>query len=184
MFKEGGIWPGKLSLWNLLCDKQHGRKSKTWLWFWLAALKEIGPLGRQKAAKWKPWHLEIVTPCSAVQAHRLLTWREGLHAAAGTRPKSRAGACSGAWTLSPAAVRSALSASRLAAGASLRAGRSSVLVPGWPARVGSQEVLLPPLGWRDLMSKQNRHWELIRCKCGNEGTFWSSKSHFYAGVTF
>ena len=89
MFKEGGIWPGKLSLWNLLCDKQHGRKSKTWLWFWLAALKEIGPLGRQKAAKWKPWHLEIVTPCSAVQAHRLLTWREGLHAAAGTRPKSR-----------------------------------------------------------------------------------------------
>lgn len=112
MFKEGGIWPGKLSLWNLLCDKQHGRKSKTWLWFrekklWWAALKEIGPLGCQKAAEGKPWPLETVTPRSAVQTHRLLTWREGFHRAAGPRPRSRSGgACSGVWTLSPAAVTS------------------------------------------------------------------------------
>ena len=95
MFKEDRIWPGKLSLWNLLCEKQHGRKSKTWLWFheeklWWAVLKEIGPLGCQKAAKWKAWRLGIVSPHSAVQTHQS-SWHEGRGAVPGTRPKSRSG---------------------------------------------------------------------------------------------
>lgn len=115
MFKEDRIWPGKLSLWNLLCDKQHGRKSKTWLCFreeklWWAALKEIGPLGCQKAAKWKAWHSGIVSPHSAVQTHQS-SWHEGrgaIHLQEQDPSPGAAGAWGGVWTLSPAGQSRAL----------------------------------------------------------------------------
>lgn len=181
MFKANGIWPRRFSLWNMLCDKQDGRKTKLLLWSCGKRKKKKNntkPLMREseklvghgKTAKWEPWLLDKITSSPAVWTHPS-DWCEKKRGfkqsqeqdktrqvgrfEIGVQTQLLSQCCwteQGCITL-PYCSQAVLSSSCLGLAVSSWANRLVILVPRGVGGAGSQKILLKSLGRRDLMSK-------------------------------